>query len=388
MLTMKDIHILTSRPKRAAKSVLTVYLNVDQSQQANWNRGFERQLKDMITGVRTGIGSETEWLAFDASAQRVTEFVGKYQGPGRAIAAIYDAADQFFWAYPVDLPLENRVDWGYEALIAPLAAALDEHEQLAIAIFDRANLRLFTMFLGEVQEHIWEKFDHKKVRHTKTVGMDMIGAASRAQQKSDEQIRLNLRWMSKSIDAMMADYGIRRLLLAGSPEITAMMKGLLPKRLASFVIGTTDLAISASLDEIRRVAAPIGERFEGQLEESMVADLLTSASKGRQVVTGLARTLNALNERRVWELVYTDDFKSPGYECAQCGALFVAEVAACSFCASELHPVADVVARAVDYAIRKHIRIELIRNADALSDLANAGGIGAFLRTRMVARAS
>jgi len=46
MFTMSDIRTLTSRPVRPANTVLTLYLDVDQSQPANLNRGFEKQVKD------------------------------------------------------------------------------------------------------------------------------------------------------------------------------------------------------------------------------------------------------------------------------------------------------------------------------------------------------
>src|SRR6185369_9026641 len=48
MLTLNDIQMLASRPERSEDTVLTLYLDVDQSNQANLNRGFERQFKDLL----------------------------------------------------------------------------------------------------------------------------------------------------------------------------------------------------------------------------------------------------------------------------------------------------------------------------------------------------
>ena len=44
--------------------------------------------------------------------------------------------------------------------------------------------------------------------------------------------------------------------------------------------------------------------------------------------------------------------------------------------------IEDVVERAVGHAIRKGAKIEVIRSEEAESSLINAGGIGAYLRTR------
>jgi peptide subunit release factor 1 (eRF1) len=44
--------------------------------------------------------------------------------------------------------------------------------------------------------------------------------------------------------------------------------------------------------------------------------------------------------------------------------------------------IEDVVERAVDHGVRHGASVEVIRSEEAESSLMNAGGIGAFLRTR------
>src|SRR5262249_34590675 len=162
------------------------------------------------------------------------------------------------------------------------------------------NLRLFTMCLGEVQEHARQEFDRRKVRHIKTVGMNTLRA--HAQRKADEQARLNLRQMIKRIEHTIIAFAVRRLVLAGSPDITAQFRNLLPKRLSSRIIGTVDIAIDATAETVRSAAAPLAEKFERETEEALVTDLVTSAAKAGDVVMGLAHTVHALNEGRVWQL--------------------------------------------------------------------------------------
>ena len=74
MFTMSDIRTLTSRPVRPANTVLTLYLDVDQSQPANLNRGFEKQLEDMLVSVRSEITSEDEMKAFQTASERVADY--------------------------------------------------------------------------------------------------------------------------------------------------------------------------------------------------------------------------------------------------------------------------------------------------------------------------
>jgi peptide chain release factor subunit 1 len=382
MLTTKDVQVLGSRPERQENAVLTIYLDVDQSQQPNLNRGFEKQLKDMLAGIRATIGNDAEMKSFDIASKRVEDFVAGYHPKARGLGIVADVSDVYFWAQQIAFPIRNQIRWGREVLLGPLAAALDEYERVGIVLLDRANVRLFTIFLGEVEEHIHEGFDHRKVRHIKTVGTDHLGSASRVQRKADEEVRLNLRHFAKDIDDMLEQYGMRRIILAGSLEVTNELRSILPKRLASKVIGTLDLAITSNLEEVQGAAAPLAEKFERVTEEKLVNDLITSAAKSPRVVIGIERTLYALNQRRIWQFVYAEGFHSKGYECPKCGALFSVETASCSFCGSAVNFVEDVVERAIDHAVRRGMKVEVVRGEEGESSLMNAGGIGAFLRTR------
>jgi rubrerythrin len=382
MLTLKDIHMLASRPERSENSVLTLYLDIDQSKQANLNRGFERPLKDMVAGIKATIRNQDELTSFATASQRMERSAQDIDVGGRSLVAVFDASDGFFWSQQFDLPLPNRLLWNRAVAIEPLTAAIDEYETVGIVMLDRAHLRLLTMFLGEIHEELRETFDEEKVRRTKTVGMNTLGAAGRAQQKADEHIRANLRQMTRRIDVAVLQHRIRRLILAGSPEITAELKALLPKRLELRVIGTLNVAINANLDEIRNAAAPLAERFERQSEATLVTELVTSAAKAGSVVLGLEQTLQAANDGRIWQLVYADGFAASGYECRNCGVLSSAGQPACPLCGSSVNPAEDLVDQIIAHASRKGAKVEVIRGQEAKSSLMSAGGIGAFLRTR------
>jgi len=382
MLTLNDIHMLASREARHEDSVLTLYLDIDQSRQANLNRGFENQFRDMAAGIRTAIKNPEQLNLFEIACQRIKRFVSKADVNARSLVAAFDAIDGFLWAEQLDLPLPNRLHWNREVLIEPLVAAIDEYERVGIVLLDRANLRFLTMFLGTIEEQLSEAFDSRKIRHTKTVGMDELNAASHGQHKADEHVRMNLRKMVERIEGVIQSRSIHRVILAGSPEMTAQLRALLPKRLASEVIGTVDLAKNASLKDIHNAVSPIVDAFERESEQTLVKELVTSAAKAGPVVAGLAHTLHAVNYGRVWELVYMDGFNSPGFGCTKCSALFASHQMSCGACGSDLYPIENVVEVAVARAARQGAKVEIIRCEEAGSSLTNVGGIGAFLKTR------
>jgi peptide subunit release factor 1 (eRF1) len=382
MITLSEIQTLASRPARPCTSVLTIYLDADQSRQANLNRGFENELRDMLTNVRNGISDDAELQRFQSAQKRVMDFFATYEIRARGLALAVDVSDGFFWSSDLDFPVRNEIRWDRCVFVQPLAVAIDENETVGVVLVDRANVRAFTMSLGRVREHIREKFDPKKVQHTKTAGMDHLGSAGRAQRIADEHVQQYLRHVTRNIDPLFELHGVRRIVLAGSPEITAALTMHLSKRLETRVIGRVDIPLGATLDEIQAAVAPIAERFERETEEALVTDLVTSAAKSKVAVVGVGHTLQALNERRVWQLLYVDGLYSSGYECPGCAALFSAETTVCSKCGSRLAAVANVVERAVDRAARIGARIEVVRSEKPESVLLNAGGMGAFLKTR------
>jgi hypothetical protein len=74
-----------------------------------------------------------------------------------------------------------------------------------------------------------------------------------------------------------------------------------------------------------------------------VKGVVTAAAKQQKAVIGLSHTLNAVNSERIWELIYSADFLSPGFECVKCAALFSVENRTCRYCGAAVGAVGNVV---------------------------------------------
>jgi hypothetical protein len=376
-----DLKLLLSRPETTGNSTLSVYLNVDQSRQANLNRGFETQLKEMMASLRRTISNSSELERFKNAAHRIEDFISTYQINARSIVVFFDESDGFLWHQELQVPMENQSRWNRELFLQPLAATIDESKAYVVALTGQAKLRLFVVFLGEIEEFSEKTFPSRQVRHIRTVGMDHIGSASQVQRKADEQVRWNLRHIVKDISGLMESKRLGRLVLAGTPETTAELRKLLPTRQVSGVIGIVDISTDATQEKVLAATQPIAEKHERDAELKIVDQVVTGAAKNGKVVTGLSHTLNAVNQARVWQLVYSEGPGSPGFECSKCAALFSVSRKSCLYCAAVVYPVKDVVERAVEHALRKGARIELVKG-EASESLTNAGGIGAFLKSR------
>ena len=96
----------------------------------------------------------SELPGFDSAAARADWFLEHLFVPRHPGLALFAAGDvEYLYTVPLPQPPEEFVGWDTRPLLAPLEATLDDHERVALAIFDRRRIRLFTLFLGALEEH-------------------------------------------------------------------------------------------------------------------------------------------------------------------------------------------------------------------------------------------
>jgi peptide subunit release factor 1 (eRF1) len=381
-MNTSDLHKLLSRPLRPRSSVLSVYLNVDQANVTNINRGFETRLKTITHSLKDTVLDPAERETLMTAVHHISEFVSVYQPGARSLVVFFDESDGFMWHTELAVSLTEDARWNRQPFLEPLARALDELEKYAVVLVDRNNLRLFMVSLGTIEERLHKGFGSARVRHIKTAGTDRMGSSSRIQRRADEQIQSNLRQVVDRVDALVRTEKIHRLIFAGTPEITAELKDLFPERLALRIIGTVDIRMTAPPSDVLSATERIARGYEKGTELQKVTEVITAAAKHEKAVVGLGHTLKELNSNRVWELIYAENFSSAGYECTKCAALFSVHHAICAYCAGAIEPVTNVVECAVGRALRQGAKIEFVTDDEAAGSLYAVGGIGAFLKTR------
>jgi hypothetical protein len=374
-----ELRLLIRRVKRPQNNVLSVYLNVDQSQEKNLNRGFENQLKGMTSSIQETITDPSELERFRVAARHVEEFVSSYRVSARGIVLFFDQADGFFWWKELRIPVDNQMHWGREPLLLPLALGLDEYEPYAVCLASPVTHRLFVACCGEIEEVLEETFPSRQASLIQTVIMERPGPAHRIPREPGEELRRNLRHIVKDIDWIVRMREIDRVILAGAPSITGQLHKLLPKRLASRVIDRLDIAANVSPEELLALTLPRVDRVERATEVETVNRLMSTAAGGYSAVTALEPTLAALNQGRISTLVYSDGLRAAGMECARCEALFSDTVDCCKICGATAVSAVNVVERAIERVLRQTAKIEAVRG-QAADVLNGVGGIGAFLK--------
>jgi peptide subunit release factor 1 (eRF1) len=213
----------------------------------------------------------------------------------------------------------------------------------------------------------------------KSTGTDRWWSQQQFQRKADIHVLWHLKRVAQETDRLATEHAFDRLVLAGTNDVTAELRRLLPKRLRARVVAELPLPIEAAPADVLRALGPVLQRVERAHEQELVDSLIVSAGKNDRAVLGLDDTLAFVQEGRVWQLLHAEGFVVAGWECEHCAALFSRERDTCAYCNGALRRVPDLVARAVERAFEQGAVVEQVRG-EAATKLMAAGGIGGWVR--------
>jgi peptide chain release factor subunit 1 len=386
MISKKQIDELLSRP-RPHHPLLSVYLNTDRADGNNLNRKFEAALKSILNSLERGLSSD-EMKIFAANANQISDFVNNYTSNARTLVFFSNASEGFFRSYELQVALKNKASWSFTPYVKPLIEALDQNERYAVALVDKSKARLFQVFLGELEEE-QDLVAPAEVRHIKLTGTDHPESQNTIQRKSDRHALWHLKHVSEVLDDLYRKRNFRRLILAGTEEVTREFEGLLPKALQSLIVARLSLSIHAATKDILDIALKVEKEIERKDEAREVEDLITMALKRGQAVLGVESVLDALSKRQIEKLVYVNSKSKQGAECAECKTLFTEIPNACPYCQGKIEKVDDLLEIIVEQVLMSGGKIEEIipgtlqeqdGKHEVYESFSKWQNIGAFLR--------
>jgi hypothetical protein len=372
----------TAQPLRhgvtnATGNVLSVYLNVDQSNATNLNRGYENALVSDLKVIGDRLSENVDRKDFHAAAALIQALVGSQKPSSKALVVFADSSRVLFSrGLHVDIP--TSVHWG-KPYVAPFVEAVDEFERCTIVVTNKWQGRVLSVFLGRVETST-EIEDIPHTTHIRATGMDHLEAQARDQRHADENMKKHLKHLLGCLESVLLSYPSGRIVLGGNVEAVSELLRLLPKPLKSRVIGTVHSSMADSLERVVETATEVSARYERDDEARSIANLHELTGQNHKAVTGAAETLSAVRDKRLFTLYYAEGFKLPGRVCVACGSLYTFhQTPPCASCGAHLEDSADMLARVLLAAINCGARIEQVRG-EAATKLRNVGGIGAVLR--------
>lgn len=378
MITRNDLKELLSRPPQPSDPVLSLYLNVDQGRSVNLNRGFEAAFKSLVQGAERGLDQNGARRGFQEAVRGASAFLEDYVPTAKTLVLFCNGAGDFRWHRAMDVGLENCLRWQVRPFVRPLVEARDEYQRHGVILTDRAKARLFTVFLGRVEEKV-SAFAEADVHRFDGPGMDQLRSQMNLQRKADGHARQHLKHVAELMERIAGMERFDRLYLSGTAETTAELRGLLPERLKKMYVGALTLPVDAPPSAIREETLRLQREEERAREKELVESLVTAAAKQQSAVTGWKHTVEAAGAGRIRQLVYSEGAEMRGMECPACGMLSAGEAAACPHCGGEVLVLEDLANAMVARVVLEGGEVEELRE-EAAAEFRQTGGIGAFLR--------
>ena len=346
--------------------VLSVYMNLDMTE--GTADALKLRLRTLLKEVQ---------LPEDEAAIH-NYFELEREWTGRSIAMFSCAAQNYFRAFPIAVPIRSRVFVGDQPYVKPLADLLDAYGGYGVALVDKQGARLFQFHLGELREQ--EGILGEEIRHTKRGGASSIfgrlGGIGGKARHSEQKIARNLKESAEFAAKFFNENHVRRVLVGGTEKNVNQFKSHLPKTWQSLVVGTFPISMTARPDEVQSKALDIGQQAERQRESRLVENMITSAAKGADGVVRMDDTLSAVHEGRVQTLIVREGYRAEGFQCQGCGYITTQTLDVCPFCGKEFAQIPDAVEMAVRKVMKDGGDVEIVYENPKLDEI----GMGALLR--------
>ncbi len=351
--------------------VISCYLRLDEGRIAD--RNF---LDGTFGSLRQGLTGDAR-RSFDEAVARIESYLARELMVEAEGIALFSRAgsDPFFLPLQFRVPLPNWVASDTTPNIYHLVELKDNYHRYVVMIAAHDSVRILEVNLGEVTEGLWQQRPELRRR----VGREWSKAhyqdhrREREQRFIKEQIRV--------LDHLMSAGGYTHLVLAGHSTVTAPVRELLPKHLASKLVDVVPASSRMPVADVVRATIAAFVEAEERESRSVAERLDRQLRTGGLAVSGTGPTLDALRSERADTLVLASDY-SPGrgWACTECGRMAEGAVpTACPDCAATAIQEIDIREAVVRLAEQQGRPVEVVNESAALQ---RRGGVGCLLRYR------
>jgi peptide subunit release factor 1 (eRF1) len=372
MLTREEIERLEAFDG-GERRALSLYLDLDPMRQVR--RSYRAAFEDLVKEARERLERRDRGDLAREVAE--VETVLEREHPNGKGLVIFSCTPRLWKAYWVPPRVADHLAFEPRLDVAPLLALVDEYERYTVALVDKRRLRLFSVFLGAIEER-------QAVEDADVFGKHDQGGLSQTnfQRHHEAHVYRHLQRVARALTELLRRRPFDRLILAGPDEPTSELRHLLPRPLAQRLVAVVPAEITATAGEILGRTLEVERAAERDVEMRLLSELIETAGSRGRAILGVEPTLDALWAGKVQTLVAADDVHRDGSECTVCGRLEPGTLAACPLCGNRVRPAHDLLHRAMARTLELAGSVEVV-HAAAAARLREAGdGLGARLRYR------
>jgi hypothetical protein len=302
-----------------ASQYLTAYLDWKPKGSDPQRRPARRQFDDAAGALYDQFARHTpaaESLAVDIErvgryldGERIDRQLGEIPLPSAAqgIVIVARAAAGVFAPLPLGVPVETRIEVGPIPKLFELARIGEDYEPYGVLVADQQAATL--TFVGQRRSQREISVQGANYPFRRIAG----GNQRRYQARAGERLDQFARSVADGVRQELEARDVPVLIIAGDEVITSPLSQFLHETITDRVIATTRLDITASTNDLIEVTWPIAREAERQRELGVVQHLQQTLAANGQAVAGAEPVLEALQARRVQQIVMVDDFSAEGW---------------------------------------------------------------------------
>jgi len=295
--------------------------------------------------------------AYDADAGRISQWLEAEPRPSAQGVAVFACeAAGLFEGVELNAPVDTELVVGRVPHLYPLARLLDQWRRYAVVVTDTHQAHIFVVALGAIHERA--RVENEKTSRSGAGGWSQ----ARFQRHVEKFHREHVKELVDTLERIVRDEGLDRVLLAGDEVVIPLVREALPKTLAERVVEIGNLDLVSSEAEILEETLDVARREDARDDAERVARVLDAYRAGGLGMIGVPGVTAALENGQVHELlIVADPSRLEGADGAAIADALVAK------------------------ARQTGARVTFIEDAALLAE---AGGVGALLRFRLHRRAA
>jgi peptide subunit release factor 1 (eRF1) len=349
--------------------VTSCYLDVDgrrYPRRAEYEQELDRVLRHARTRANGTSPINDDLVAIERHVKR-----GLDRSRTRGVAMFSCAADGFWTALALPVPVRTQLVVGHAPAVGQLEAALHHHEPIGVLLVDRQQARVLVFEMGELTEHAEEVGDLLRAVDEKDEKARGDGSS-----RVEDRDRQHVRRAAAAAFGVYQRHPFEHLLVGAPAALIGAVEDALHPYLRERLRERTTLAVGDPVETIRAAVMAAETDLERRREAGLIDELRGRLGRDDRATAGLTTVLEALADRRVERLLVSGGYHEEGWSCAGCGTL--AKVGpTCPRCGTAMREEQDVVAAAIDDALAASCRVDV---CDRSADLDVLGRIGALLR--------
>jgi peptide subunit release factor 1 (eRF1) len=353
---------------------LSIYL--DWVPDGSGKRPVLRVLEDELAAVaRSMAGDAAHRDGFEADRQRLMDYLNREAPKDARAIIIFACQGQGVWqTLALQAPVETSIAVDRYPHTFELARLIDGHETCALVLAEGQEARIFVIGLDDAKQ-VAETEASEKIKR-----FDQGGQAQMLfQRRTDNLIKAHTKDIAEQLEKIIAQYGVRHVIIAGNDSIKGMIMDSLTGSIKSRLIDYIHLDPNSSMKTILETVEPMIQQAERRQEAEQLAELEKQVTaKGGLGTLGVAETALALSKGQVQTLLMLHGFSGVGGECVNCGMLRAGQRDKCPYDGADMRPIELREAFAAR-AVQQSADIQIIEANDYLAE---HEGVGALLRYR------